>query len=194
MVFRGIVRNFTLLDVSMVKDMLYGALDSTGKDWMHEDRGNSTSFPNDSTSWDGFPCFWMLSNSTSWWDNSASWLGFSPVLWTPKELEELLDVLDELGNMDGWPWPLALTLTMVDHVGLLRIWRVELHTKELFMIRELAELTVGAWTYSATVHWGESPYHTNGFKAPRSTHFMKCGTLVDVVLCGMLVGYMLGVC
>ena len=38
---------------------------------------------------------------------------------------------------------------------------------------------------------GESLRHTNGSKAPRPTHFMICGTLVIVEICGMIVSYML---
>ena len=38
---------------------------------------------------------------------------------------------------------------------------------------------------------GESSHHTNGSKAPRPAHFMLCGTLVVVEICGMIVSFML---
>ena len=38
---------------------------------------------------------------------------------------------------------------------------------------------------------GEFSHHTNRSKAPRSAHFMLCGTLADVVIFGMPVSYTL---
>ena len=37
----------------------------------------------------------------------------------------------------------------------------------------------------------EFSHHTNGSKAPTSAHFMICGTLVVVEICGMIVSFRL---
>ena len=57
--------------------------------------------------------------------------------------------------------------------------------------REAGGAAVKEFIWESSAVRGESSHHTNGSKAPRPTHFMLCGTLVVVEICGMIVSFML---